>query len=196
MATLLEIDRRWTIRELACETGLSHTTVLHILKERLHMRKIASRWVAHSLTEIQKWQRYESARMHLKRYRKKGDAFLHRIIELDEGWARAYKPEMKRHSNVWRHYGSPRKTKVRQNPSIAKVMIIFTYDSAGIILTHAVPQHRTVTGQYYADFLEHHLRRALRKKRPHFLSENTPIILYDNARPHVADVVKQLLARW
>ncbi|PNF21250.1 hypothetical protein B7P43_G02140, partial [Cryptotermes secundus] len=30
-----------TIRELARETGLAHTTVLHILKERLGMRKIA-----------------------------------------------------------------------------------------------------------------------------------------------------------
>jgi len=54
LATLLETDRRWTIRELACETGLSHTPVLHILKERLHVRKIASRWVPYSLTEIQK----------------------------------------------------------------------------------------------------------------------------------------------
>jgi len=43
--------------------------------------------VPHSLTEIQKWQRYESARMHLERYKKKEDAFLHRIIALDEAWA-------------------------------------------------------------------------------------------------------------
>jgi hypothetical protein len=135
------------------------------------------------MTEIQKWQRHESARMHLERYEKKGDAFEHRIIALDEAWARAYQSEMKRQTNEWRHYGSPRKTKVRQNPSNAKVMVIFAYDSAG---TRAVPQHRTVTGQYYADFLTHHLRRALRKKRPHFLGENTPIILHDNARPHVA----------
>ena len=169
VATLLETDRRWTFQELACETGLSHTTDLHILKERLHMRKIASCWVPHSLTEIQKWQRYESARMHLECYKKKGDAFLHRIIALDEAWARAYEPEMKWQSNEWRHYGSPRKNRVRQNPSNAKVMVIFAYDSASIIPIHAVPQHRTVTGQYYADFLEHHLRRALRKKRPHFL---------------------------
>ena len=134
--------------------------------------------------------------MHLECYKKKGDAFLHRIIALDEAWARAYEPEMKRQSNEWCHYGSSRKNKVRQNPSSAKVTVIFAYDSAGGIITHAVPQHRTVTGQYYADFLEHHLRRALRKKRPHFLGENTPVILHDNARPHVADVVNQLLARW
>jgi len=134
--------------------------------------------------------------MHLERYKKKGDAFLQRIIALDEAWARAYEPEMKGQSNEWRHYGSPRETKVRQNPSNAKVMAILAYDSAGIILTHVVPQHKTVTGQYYADFLEHHLRRALRKKIPHFLGEKTPIILHDNARRHIADVVNQLLARW
>jgi len=184
VATLLETDRWWTIREFACETGLTHTTILHILKESLHMRKISSHWVPHSLTEIQKWQRYESARMHLERYKKKGDAFLHHIIALDEVWARAYESEMKRQSNE-----SSWKTKVRQNPSNAKVTVIFTYDSAGIILTHDVPHHRTVTGQYYADFLEHHLHRA-------FLGENTPIILHDNARPHFADVVSQLLERW
>jgi len=103
---------------------------------------------------------------------------------------------MKRQSNEWRHYGSPHKTKVRQNPSSAKVMLIFTYDIASIIIIHAVPQHRTVTGQYYTNFLEHHLRRALWKKRPHFLGENTLIILHDNTWPHVADVVNQLLARW
>ena len=38
VAKLLETDRWWTIRELACETRLSHMTVLHILKERLHMQ--------------------------------------------------------------------------------------------------------------------------------------------------------------
>ncbi|PNF32315.1 hypothetical protein B7P43_G16249 [Cryptotermes secundus] len=44
LSALLDSDRRLTIRELARETGLAHTTVLHILKERLGMRKTASRW--------------------------------------------------------------------------------------------------------------------------------------------------------
>jgi len=42
LTALLDNDRRHTIRELARETGLAHTTVLHILKERLGMRKTAS----------------------------------------------------------------------------------------------------------------------------------------------------------
>ncbi|PNF41596.1 hypothetical protein B7P43_G11561 [Cryptotermes secundus] len=60
-------DRRHTIRELARETGLAHMTVLHILKERLGMRKIASRRVPHDLTEMQKWLRYDAAPLRKKR---------------------------------------------------------------------------------------------------------------------------------
>ena len=45
VATLLDTDRRHTLRELGQEIGLSHTTVLHILMYRLRMRKIASRWI-------------------------------------------------------------------------------------------------------------------------------------------------------
>ncbi|GBL92680.1 hypothetical protein AVEN_119080-1 [Araneus ventricosus] len=40
LAELLGSNRCHTIRELARETGLAHTTVLHILRERLDMRKM------------------------------------------------------------------------------------------------------------------------------------------------------------
>ena len=75
---------------LARETGLAHTTVLHILKERLGMRKIASRWVPRDLTEMKKWLRYDAARTHLERYEREGEVFLRRIITLDETWAKSY----------------------------------------------------------------------------------------------------------
>ncbi|GJQ65347.1 hypothetical protein Trydic_g7461 [Trypoxylus dichotomus] len=52
IATLLDIDRRQTIHELGQEIGLSYTTVLHILKNRLEMRKIVWRWVPYNLTEM------------------------------------------------------------------------------------------------------------------------------------------------
>ena len=95
---------------------------------------------------MQKWLQYDAARNHLER---EGEAFLHRIITLDETWAKSYKPQMKRQSNEWRHYGSPRKSKVRQNPSSVKVLVILVYDCDGVILTHTVPRQQTVNAQYY-----------------------------------------------
>ncbi|KAJ4426401.1 hypothetical protein ANN_27215 [Periplaneta americana] len=92
VAVLLDTDRSQTIR-------LSHTTVLHILKNRLRMRKIASLWVPHDLMEAQLWIRYNAALPHLERYGRDGDTVLRRIITFDKTWARLYEPLLKRQSN-------------------------------------------------------------------------------------------------
>jgi hypothetical protein len=113
---LLAVDRRRIVRELSIEVGLGHQTVWHILENKLHMRKIAARWVPHNLTEAQKWHRYAVAGLHLERYHNEGDAFLQSIFVIDETWARAYKSELKRQSNEWSHQGSPRPKKCDMNP--------------------------------------------------------------------------------
>ena len=56
------------IRELGEEIELSHTAVLHILKSRPTMRKIASRWILHNFTEVRRWIPYDAAQTHLERY--------------------------------------------------------------------------------------------------------------------------------
>jgi hypothetical protein len=57
LASLLDVDRRWAARELAAEV-ICHKTMLHILHDILGYRKIAARWVPHTMSEVQKWQRY------------------------------------------------------------------------------------------------------------------------------------------
>ena len=58
---LLLADRNSTIRELANNAGLVPSTMLNILKKRLGMWKITSRWVPYDLTENWKWLRYDAA---------------------------------------------------------------------------------------------------------------------------------------
>ena len=67
---------------------------------------------------------------------------LNNIITIDETWARAYEPELKRHSAEWRHEGSSQRQKFRQNP--APVMVIFAYHVQGVILCPFVPHGETV----------------------------------------------------
>ena len=45
VSALVEVDWNITIRQLEEDTGLAHSTVLHILKDLLKMRKIASKCV-------------------------------------------------------------------------------------------------------------------------------------------------------
>ena len=46
-----------------------------------------------------------------------------------------------------------------------KVMLIVAYDIHGIVLQHAVLQGLTANAAYYRNFLEHHIRPAIRRKR-------------------------------
>ena len=64
-------------------------------------------------------------------------------------------------------------------------MVILAYDVQGLILYHIVPHGETVNTQYYAVYLQNHLRRAVRRKR---LKWQNVIILHDNATPHKAFV--------
>ena len=72
-------------------------------------------------------------------------------------------------------------------------MVILAYDVQGVMLCHFVPHGETVNAQYYAAYLQNHLRRAVRRKRPQL---QNVIILHDNATPHKAIYVRDLLRRW
>ena len=71
-------------------------------------------------------------------------------------------------------------------------MHIVFFDVQGLLIDHAVSTGTTVNGDYYASFIRHHLRPAIRKKRPDLLLEG-PIILHNNASPHTERDVVQLL---
>ena len=51
----------------------------------------------------------------------------------------------------------------------------------------------TVNAQYYAAYLQNHLRRAVRRKGPQLQNVT---ILRDNSTPHKAICVSDLLRRW
>ena len=51
----------------------------------------------------------------------------------------------------------------------------------------------TINAQYYAAYLQNHLRRAVRRKQPQL---QNVIILHDNATPHKTICVRDLLRRW
>ena len=54
IAQCLEDDRQWSLRELEAYTCIDQATVHKSLREELHMRKLAAKWVPHALTEQQK----------------------------------------------------------------------------------------------------------------------------------------------
>ena len=158
-----------------------------ILQEDLYMRKIAVTWVPHALTKQQKWCRYKTCRIHLERY-KNGETLLNNVITIYETWVKGFEPELKRHSAEWRHEGSPRRQKCRQNSSPVKLLVILAYDVQGVILCHFVPHGGTVNAQYYAAYLQNHLRRAVRRKRPQLQNDIFCMIMLLHIRGFVSGI--------
>ena len=105
------------------------------------------------------------------------------IVAIDETWVRVFEPELKSQSNDWRSPSSPRPKKFRRAQSKVKQMMIFAYDHRGIITTDRVPCGTSVTAAYYRDWTQE-LRREMHKNRPDLLGDG-PLILHDNARPHL-----------
>ena len=64
-------------------------------------------------------------------------------------------------------------------------------DHQRIIMTDRVPCGNSVTTVYYRDFMQN-LRTKMHKNRPQLLDAG-PIILHDNARPHIGNVVTEKL---
>ena len=157
------------------------------------MCQLCAKWVSHALAEVQKWTLYETCRINLEQFQHKGNDMLNRIIVIDETWAQAYEPKPKKQSIEW-HCGSPRRHKFQQNPSPTKVMIIWAYDSQGILECHPVHEGNTVHATYYKSFLMYNLSHILWRKYPALL--NNAIFLHDNATNHTAACVQNLLQWW
>ncbi len=81
---LLDEGRRVMVRETKGASGISKTTMHHILTEYLMKKKIVAQWVLHMLFPTQKQRRMEQCYKHLTCYRKEGIVFLQRIIAIDE----------------------------------------------------------------------------------------------------------------
>ncbi|GFV84203.1 mariner Mos1 transposase [Trichonephila clavipes] len=85
---------------------------------------------------------------------------------------------------LWRHSGSPVRTKFKQTLSVRKVMCTVLWNRKGVLLTDFLPRDETVNVDHYCETLRK-LRRAIQNKRRGMLNASV-VLLRDNARPHAA----------
>lgn len=69
---LIERDRRCTVAELSKETGIGVASVHAIIRDHLHIRKIAARWVPRLLTQEKKMHELKFVRHFLPVFKMKG----------------------------------------------------------------------------------------------------------------------------
>ena len=205
----VEADPKQTVRMLAHELGIGKSTVQRHLKKLGFTNKIGE-WVPHELTEKNKQDRVKVFTELLKR--NKESPFLDRMVTGDEKWVLYV--NVHRHKE-WVRKGEHAHATVKTGPHPQKVMLSVWWDKAGPIhwelLADGVShwwdsqgrEHeeamadsigrsvKTLTANVYVSQLGR-VHTALSAKR-NWTEATRPIILHDNARPHIARIVQQKL---
>ena len=187
---LLWSDRRLTVRMIASELNLNHTTVHQVLTQEIAMRKLCAKIVPKNLTIEQ--DKRKDVRLHLLEWIQSDRNFLKNVITGNKTWIFEYDPETKQQSKEWHTSASPRQKKARMNKSKIKSMLICFFDSQGIVHTELVPQGQTVDQFYYCEILERLRKRVVHVRQS---TANNWMLHHDNAPCHKAISVIEFLAK-
>ena len=176
------------LKEISVRVEIPKTTIIWIIHEHLHMKKVSARWVLRLLSSVQKEHRLTCCQNVLELCRRNQKQVLESIVTGDETMVLYYDPLSKRESMEWRKPGEapPRKAKVTQ--STKKIMATIFWDCRGILLIDFKERNTTVNAAYYASLL-HKLRDAIKEKRRGMLSRGVRLH-HDNAPVHTAAVAK------
>ena len=99
---MVEQDARLSVKDIASCTGISEDSVQTILKKRLDLRKVCTRWVPHLLTQEQKTQRLKCARVLLKTYKGCNSRVFSNLLTGDETWVHMFEPQRRADNKQWK----------------------------------------------------------------------------------------------
>ena len=179
-------DRRLKVREIVEAIGISHGSVVSILKDHLGMKKLSARWVPRLLTIDHKRNRVTTSIECLALFNRNKDEFLRRFVTVDETWIHHNTPETKQQSKQWVLPGESAPKKAKVGLSANKVMATVFWDARGVIHIDYLQKGRTINGEYYTNLLDR-FNEDLKKKRPH-LAKKKVLFHQDNARVHTCVV--------
>ena len=183
LKTLVEENSRATVfRELAKDLGAISEHLNQIGKS-----KKLDKWVPHELNENQKNRRYEICSSLLLRNR--NVPFLDCIVTCDEKWI-LY--DNRRRSAQWLGRSEPPKQFPKRLLHQKKVMVTVWWTAAGLIHHNFLNPGETITAETYCKEIDE-MHAKLRQMSPALVNRKGPILLHDNARPHVARSTLQKL---
>ena len=186
LKVLVEADPRTTVQALAEELNVHPSTVSRHLKQMGKSKKL-DKWVLHELNQYQKNCRYEVSSSLLQR--NKNGPFLDRIVTCDEKWIlydnRRRSAQWLDHDEAPKHFPKP---KLHQK----KVMVTVWWSAAGLIHHSFLNPGETITAEKYCQQIDE-MHQKLQRMCPRLVNMKGPILLHDNARPHVAQSTLQKL---
>ena len=86
----------------------------------------------------------------IKSFYKRAANFLVSIVASDESWIHHYDPISHLEAKVWKRSGEQTSTRLRQEKSDEKIMMIIFWDKDGVLLTEYLSRGTTINDFYYS----------------------------------------------
>ena len=174
-------DRQISIRHVAYELAIRKTPIHEIMNNHIGMKKVCTRWVPKLLTPIQRANRADCCHELLQQSEVNLAKFFDCIATGDEFWIHYYDRLSQLEAKIWKRLGEQTATRLHQERSAGKIMMIIFWDKDDVLLTEYLPRGTTINDPYYASIIER-LRSVIvekgRGKVSHgvlLLHDDTPI---------------------
>ena len=164
IASCTGISEGMSVKDIASCTGISEGSVQTILKKRLDLRKVSTRWVPHLLTEEQKIQRLKCAQELLKTYKGCNSRVISNLLTGDETWVHMFQPHRRADNKQWKRKDKKRPCIAKRTVSLKKMYAIF-FNSSGPVIQVSCPSGHTVTGQFYKNSVLKKVKEFYNKKQ-------------------------------
>lgn len=146
-----------------------------------------NRWVPYDLTLDQKFRRVSLCSYLLDRL--KNEPFITRLLTSDEKWVMY---DNSTRSCSWLDKGAASGSTAKPSIHSKKVLLCVWWNGHGIMHYELLRSGQTVTAELYVQQLER-VQEQLRIKCPGLVNRGKVFYLHDNARPHVAKIVREKL---
>ena len=175
-----------TLKEMSNTLDIPETSIYNYLKRLGKVNKLGS-FIPYNLNESQKKKRFDICKNLISK--NESDPFLKRIITGDEKWV-LYKNISRKRQWIDK-YGKPKPTP-KNEIQRKKVLLSIFWDYQGIVFFELIEKGKTIDSDIYSQQLLK-LNEKLIKKRPALMNRKIPLLLHDNAKPHVSKNVQETL---
>ncbi len=190
--TIVQQDRRQTVRQVAGHANLSVGATFKVLKKDLSLKKKCVHWIPHQLPDAQKQRRVDRSRASLRMLGHGGQ--VDHVICGDESWFYAWDPMSCRDNRAWLQTNVPTPAFPVREQSVPKVMLVVFFDWYGLVFRRFVPQGQGINGALYLQILQD-LHDAVHRRRPQVWRARRWGLLDDGAPAHRSFVVQQWLTQ-
>ena len=147
-------NRQVSVPRLAEELAIPKTIIHEIMDNQLGLKKVCTRWVPKLFTPIQRANRVDCCQEFLQQSEVNPAKFSDCIVTGDESWTHHYDPLSQLESKVWKRLDEQTPTRLRQERSTGKVMMIIFWDKDGVLFTEYLPRGTTINDPCYASIIE------------------------------------------